>query len=143
MLLQIFEVYEGKIAVFPVPDEQIDPQTEAIEPIDVEILAIARKIGHHQELAAAGTVADGLHVRKPAQEVLAVLLAQLFGFAAHAAENLDAGNHVVAVEPVAEGILAAAEQNGTVALFREDAVEIVYPECNATPSQKRNRNKEA
>ena len=143
MLLQIFEVYEGKIAVFPVPDEQIDLQTELVEPIDVEILAITGEIGHHEEFAAARTVADGLHVRKRPQEVLAVLFADLFGFTAHAAENFDSWNHVVAVEPVGKRILAAAEQNGTVALFREDAVEIVYPECNAAPSQKRKRDKEA
>ena len=75
--------------------------------------------------------------------MLAVLFGELFGFAAHAAENLDAGDDVVAVEPVVEGIFAATEQNGAVAFFRKDTVEIVYPECNAAPGQKRKRDKEA
>ena len=115
--MQIFEVYEGKIAVFPVPDEQIDPQTEAIEPIDVKILAITRKVRNHQEFAAARTVADAFHLRKVTQEVLAVLLTQLFGLATHASENLDAGNHVLAVKPVGKRILAATEQNRTMTFF--------------------------
>ena len=98
--MQIFEVYEGKIAVFAVSDEQIDPQTEFIEPIYVKILAITREIGHDQELAATRTIANAFHVRKGPEQVLAVLFGELFGLPAHAAENLDAGNHVVTVEPV-------------------------------------------
>ena len=133
--MQIFKVYEGKIAVFPVPDEQIDPQTEAIEPIDVKILAIARKIGHHQELTAAGTVADGFHLGKVTQEVLAVVLADLFGLAADASQDLDAGNYVVTVKPCLEGILGTTKQNGTVTLLGKDAVEIVYPKRDAAPGE--------
>ena len=143
ILTKIFEVYEGKIAVFAVSDEQIYPQAELIEPIYVKILAITREIGHDQEFAATRAVADAFHVRKRPEQVLAVLFGELFGFPAHAAENLDAGNHVVAIEPVVEGIFATTQQDGAVALFRKDAVEIVYPECNAAPGQKRKRDKEA
>lgn len=100
--MQIFEVYEGKIAVFAVSDEQIDPQTEFIEPIYVKIFAITGEIGHYQEFAAARTVADAFHVGKGPEQVLAVLFGELFGFPAHAAENLDTGNHVVTIEPVGQ-----------------------------------------
>ena len=96
-----------------------------------------------QELAAARAVADGFHVRKGPEQVLAVLFGKLFGFATHAAENLNAGNHVVAIEPVIERIFATAEQNGAVALFRKDTVEIVYPECDAAPGKECQRDKEA
>ncbi len=120
--MQIFEVNEGKIAVFSVSDEQIDPQTEAIEPIDVKILAITREIRDHQEFAAARTVADTFHLRKVAQEVLAVLFGKVFGLATHAAENLDTGNHVIAVEPVGKRVLTTTKQNRTGTLFVKNAV---------------------
>ena len=135
--MQIFEVYEGKIAIFPVSDEQIDLQTEFIEPIHVKILAITRKIRHYQELAAPGTGTDGFHVGKGAKEVFAVFLADFFGFPAHATQNFNAGNHVVAVKPGSQGIFAATEQNGTVTFFGKDAIEIVYPKCDTAPCEKR------
>ena len=75
--------------------------------------------------------------------MLAVFITQVLGFAAHAAENFNPRDDVVAVEPVVEGIFAATEQNGAVAFFRKDAVEIVYPERNTAPGQKRKWNKEA
>ena len=75
--------------------------------------------------------------------MLAVLFGELFGLAAHATENLDAGDDVVAVEPVVEGILATAEQNRTVTLLRENAVEIVYPKCDTAPGKESEWDKEA
>ena len=143
ILTKIFKVYKGKIAIFAISNKQIHTHSQFIEPVDVEFLAITREIRDHQKLTATRAIADGLHVRKRSKEMLAVLFGELFGFAAHAAENLDAGDDVVAIEPVIEGIFAATQQDGTVALFRKDTVEIVYPECNATPSQKRKRDKEA
>ena len=141
--MQIFEVYKGIIAVFSVPDEQKDVQTELIEPPDIERFPVSGEIRDDEEFAATGTVTDGFHLGKVSQEVFAVVLADLFGFAADASQDFDARNDVVAIEPCLEGILGAAEQNGTVTLLGKDAVEIVYPECNATPSQKRKRDKEA
>jgi hypothetical protein len=135
--MQIFEVYKGIIAVFSVPDEQKYVQSEPIEPPDVERFPVAGEIRDDKEFAAAGTVADGFHLGKVSQEVFAVFLADLFGFAADASQDFDAGNDVVAIEPSLEGIFGAAEQNGTVALLGENAVEIVYPECNATPGKER------
>ena len=142
-LAQIFEVYEGKIAVFAVSYEQKHLQAQFFEPFHVEILAITRKIRDDQEFAAAGTVADGFHIRKRPQEVLSVFFANLVGFAAHATKNFDSRNHVVAIEPGRQGIFAAAKQDGTVALLGEYAVKIVYPKCDAAPSEKRKRDKEA
>ena len=63
-LAQIFEVYEGKIAVFAISDEQIHAHAQFIKPIDVEFFAITREIRDHQELATDRAVANGLHVRK-------------------------------------------------------------------------------
>jgi len=133
--MQIFEVYKGIIAVFSVPDEQKDVQTELVEPPDVKRFPVAGKIGHDEELAAAGTVADGFHLGKVTQEVLAVVLADLFGLAADASQDLDAGNYVVTVKPCLEGILGTTEQNGTVTLLGKDAVEIVYPKRDAAPGE--------
>ena len=141
--MQIFEVYKGIIAVFSVPDEQKDVQTELIEPPDIERFPVPGEIRDDKEFTAAGSVTNGFHLGKVSQEVLAVVLANLLGFAADAPQDFDAGNDVVAIEPCLEGILGAAEQNGTVALLGEDAVEIVYPECDATPSKERKRDKEA
>lgn len=143
ILTKIFKVYEGKIAIFPVSDEQIDPEAKAIQPVNVEILTIAREIGHHQKFAAARAVADGFHVRKGPEQVLAVFFGKFFGFAAHAAENFNPRNDVVAVEPVVEGIFATAEQYGAVTLLGKDAVEIVYPKRDAAPSEECKRDKEA
>ena len=75
--------------------------------------------------------------------MLAVLFADIFGFVTHATEDFDSRDDVVAIEPVVEGIFATAQQDGAVALFRKDAVEIVYPECNAAPGKERKRDKEA
>ena len=141
--MQIFEVYEGKIAIFAVSDEQIDPQAKLIEPIYVKIFAITGEIGHYQEFAAARAVADAFHVGKRPEQVLAVLFGELFGLPAHAAENLDAGDDVVAIEPVVQGIFATAEQNRTVTFFGKDAVEIVYPKCDTAPGKESERDKEA
>ena len=74
--------------------------------------------------------------------MLAVLFGELFGFRTHAAENFNARDHVVAIEPVIEGIFTTAEQDGTVAFFCKDTVEIVYPERNAAPSKENKRDKE-
>ena len=82
-LTKIFQVYEGKIAVFAISDEQIHAHAQFIKPIDVEFFAITREIRDHQELAAARAVANGLHVRKRSKEMLAVFFAQHFGFRAH------------------------------------------------------------
>ena len=75
--------------------------------------------------------------------MLAVLLAQVFRFPAHAAENFNSGDDVVAVEPVVEGIFAATKQDGTMTFFCKNTVEVIYPECNAAPGQKCKRDKEA
>ena len=133
--MQIFEVYQGIIALFSVTDEQKDAQAETVEPLDVERLTVARGIGNHQKLPAAGTVADGFHRRNVAEQVLAILLGDLFGFARNAAEDLDTGNDVVPVEPGLQRIFGTAEQNGAVALLGENAVEIVYPERDAAPGE--------
>ena len=61
-LTKIFEVYEGKIAVFAISNEQIHAHAELIEPVDVEIFAITRKIRDNQEFPAARPVADGIHL---------------------------------------------------------------------------------
>jgi len=142
-LTKIFQVYEGKIAVFAISDEQIHAHAQFIKPIDVEFFAITREIRDHQELATARAIANGLHVRKRAKEMLAVFFAQIFRFRTHATENFNTRDHVVAIEPVIEGVFAATQQNGAVALFRKDAVEIVYPERNTAPSKERKRDKEA
>ena len=60
--MQVFQVYQGKIAVFSVSNEQIDRQFKLFEPIDVKIFAISRKIRHDQEFTAPGTIANGFHV---------------------------------------------------------------------------------
>ena len=75
--------------------------------------------------------------------MLAVFFTQLFGFRAHAAKDFDPRDDVVAVEPVVEGIFAATQQDGTVAFFGKNAVEIIYPERNAAPSEERKRDKKA
>ena len=67
--------------------------------------------------------------------MFAVLFGELFGFPAHATEDFNSRYHVIAVEPIAKGILAAAKQDGTVALLGEYAVKIVYPKCDAAPGK--------
>ena len=75
--------------------------------------------------------------------MLAVLFADIFGFVTHATEDFDSRDDVVAIEPVVEGIFAATQQDGTVAFFRKDAVEIIYPERDTAPSEECKRDKEA
>ena len=142
-LTKIFKVYEGKIAIFAISNQQIDAHSQFIEPVDVEIFAITGKIRNNEKLAAAGAVADVFHLRKRAQQVLAVFFTQVLGLGTHAAEDFDPRDDVVAVEPGRQGIFAAAKQDGAVAFFREDTVEIVYPERDTAPSEKRKRDKEA
>ena len=75
--------------------------------------------------------------------MLAVFFTQVLGLGTHATENFNPRDDVVAIEPVVEGIFAATKQDGTMAFFRKDAVEIVYPERYAAPRKERKRDKEA
>ena len=134
--MQIFEVYKGIIALFSVSNQQKHAQTETIEPFDIEIFAVTGEIGYHQKFAAAGAVTDRFHFGKGSQKVLAVFFADFFRFRTHATQDFDSGNHIVAIEPVAERIFTATEQNGTMAFLRKNTVEIVYPKCNAATYEK-------
>ena len=73
--------------------------------------------------------------------MFAVFDTDVLRFGAHAAKDFYSRDHVIAVEPVVEGIFATAKQNGAVAFFRKDAVEIIYPERDAAPSEECKRDK--
>lgn len=99
-LMQVFQVYQGIIAIFSVANQQKYPEAKAIEPFDVKRLPVSRKIGNDQEFPAAGPVANGLHLGNIPQQVLTVFFGNHFWLGTHTAKNFDAGNHVVTVEPV-------------------------------------------
>ena len=93
------------------------------------------------KIAAVRAMAYGLNVFQRSQKMFTVFIRDFSGRSAHAAEEFNIGENIVAVEPEREIIRSPAEKNRTAALLEKYPRKIISPESDAAPADKSNKRK--